>query len=241
MSGKRALVTGGTRGIGRTTSLALARAGAQVVACYRGDHDAAATLRTCTGWDPRQHHTLQADLTTDAGRSAAIEECRSRLSGIDVLVNNLGSYETGSFASLSESVVQETVHVNLLTHYLVTKAALPLFSAGTSVVNVGAGMAMRGRTAHAHFTAAKAGLLGFTRSLAKELGPKNVRVNNVAPGVVQTERQLDLPDGTRSALLQAIPLRRFCQAEEVTGVIMFLASDLSSFITGSTINVDGGI
>lgn len=241
LAGKRALVTGGTRGVGRATSLLLAGAGARVVACYRDDEEAAKRLEDEPGWDAEAHRTLRADLSTPAGRAAAAGACRELLGGVDILINNMGTYAPRPFAELSDEDVARCVDKNLTAHIQLTRELLPLLADGASVVNVGAGMAERGRPGHVHFTAAKAGLAGFVRSLGKELGPRGIRVNTVAPGVVETERGLDLPAPVREGLLSAIPLRRFGTAREVARTVVFLAGDTASFINGVTLRVDGGI
>ncbi|RAJ61637.1 glucose 1-dehydrogenase/3-oxoacyl-[acyl-carrier protein] reductase [Streptomyces sp. Amel2xB2] len=241
LAGKRALVTGGTRGVGRATSLVLARSGARVVACYRGDEEAAKRLENELGWDAARHRTLRADLFTPAGRAAAADACRELYGDIDVLVNNMGTYAPQPFAELSDEDVAQCLDENLTAHVQLTRTVLPLLADGASVVNVGAGMAERGRPGHVHFTAAKAGLAGFVRSLSKELGDRAVRVNTVAPGVVETERGIDLPPHVREGLLSAIPLRRFGTAADVARTVAFLASDSASFVNGLTLRVDGGI
>jgi NAD(P)-dependent dehydrogenase (short-subunit alcohol dehydrogenase family) len=241
LAGRRAVVTGGTRGVGRATSLALARAGATVLATYRGDEAAAAALAAEPGWDLARCHTLRVDLTTPADRARLAATADATLGGIDVLVNNLGTYDPAPLAVTSDAELEASLHTNLTAHLLVTRAVLALLTDGAAVVNVGAAMAERGRPHHAAFTTAKAGLAGFTRTMAKELAPRGIRVNTVAPGVVETERGIDLPPPVRASLLAAIPLRRFVTAADVADTILFLASDLAGRVAGATIKVDGGI
>jgi NAD(P)-dependent dehydrogenase (short-subunit alcohol dehydrogenase family) len=243
LDGRRALVTGGTRGVGRAISLALARSGASVLACYRSDDDAAARLSAQPGWDPDRCRVLRADLRTAAGRARAVAAVRVAPGPgtLDILVNNLGTYQPAALAAMSGSDLQDSVHTNLTVHLLVTQALLGLLDDGAAVVNIGAGMADRGRPEHVAFTTAKAGLAGFTRALDKELAPRRIRVNTVAPGVVETERGIDLPPPVRAALLSAIPLRRFVTATDVANVVLFLASDLAGLVAGATVKVDGGI
>jgi NAD(P)-dependent dehydrogenase (short-subunit alcohol dehydrogenase family) len=241
LDGRRVVVTGGTRGVGRATSLVMSRAGATVLAVYRADDAAAARIVEALGWAPERNSVLRADLRTPEGRAHLVAACRERLGGVDVLVNNLGTYGPRPLAEATPGDVEETLSANLSTHILVTQAVLPLLADGASVVNVGAGMADRGRPGHAAFTAAKAGLYGFTRSLAKELGTRGIRVNTVAPGVVETERAMPLPEAERELLTQVIPLRRFSTAADVASLVTFLASDLSSFVNGAAVGVDGGL
>jgi 3-oxoacyl-[acyl-carrier protein] reductase len=239
LDGRRALVTGGTRGVGRAISLALAGAGASVLACYRDDDEAVADLRAQPAWDPSRCRVLRADLRTSPGRARVVAAVRG--GPLDVLVNNLGTYQPAALAATSGPDLQDSLHANLTVHLLVTQALLGLLDDGAAVVNIGAGMADRGRPGHVAFTTAKAGLAGFTRALAKELAPRRIRVNTVAPGVVETERGIDLPPRVRAGLLSAIPLRRFVTATDVANVVLFLASDLAGLVTGATVKVDGGI
>jgi NAD(P)-dependent dehydrogenase (short-subunit alcohol dehydrogenase family) len=241
LDGRRVLVTGGTRGVGRATTLALARTGASVVAGYRSDDESAALLTKEPDWAEDRCHTVRADLATESGRKSLVDAVHKGLGGLDVLVNNLGTYRPAALAGVSAQDLADDIHTNLTVHILVTQAVLGLLADGGSVVTIGAGMAERGRPDHIAFAAAKAGLAGFTRSLAKELAPRRIRANIVAPGVVETERGLDLPPRIRASLLSAIPLGRFVTATDVANVVLFLASDLAGLVTGATIKVDGGI
>jgi NAD(P)-dependent dehydrogenase (short-subunit alcohol dehydrogenase family) len=241
LDGLRVLVTGGTRGVGLATSLGLARAGARVLACYRGNDASAEALAADADWCADRCHLVRADLTTDEGRRHAIAAAGTHLGGLDILVNNFGSYRPAPLSAMTADVLTSSVHDNLTAHMLLTQAALPLLADGGAIVNIGAGMADRGRPDHTHFTAAKAGLAGFTRSLAKELAPRRIRVNTVAPGVVETERGIDLPPPVRASLLAAIPLRRFVTSVNVADVVIFLGGDLAGAVNGATVKVDGGI
>lgn len=241
LDGRRALVTGGTRGVGRATALALARAGAHVLVCYRRDDEAAVRLAAHPDWPTDRCHIVRADLRTTDGRADVCAAVDAYLGRVDILVNNLGTYRPAPLAAISTPDLEESLHANLTVHLLVTQAVLGRLADGASVVNIGAGMAERGRPAHTLFTTAKAGLTGFTRSLAKELAPRGIRVNTVAPGVVETERGIDLPPPVRASLLAAIPLGRFVTADDVANVVLFLTSDLAGAVTGQTVKVDGGI
>ena len=239
---RRVVVTGGTRGVGRATSLALAAAGARVLAVYRSDDDAAAALASEPGWDADRCRSVCLNLTTAPGRAALAAAVADHLGGVDLLVNNLAAYRPAPLSRCSESEVADGLYANLTVHLLVTRSLLDLLADGGAVVNVGAGMADRGRAGHVVFTAAKAGLAGFTRALAKELAPRSIRVNTVAPGVVETERGLDLPPPVRSELLAAIPLRRFVTAADVANAVLFLGDGrLSGRISGTNVRVDGGL
>jgi 3-oxoacyl-[acyl-carrier protein] reductase len=240
LDGRRALVTGGTRGIGLATAVRLAQCGARVLTCYRRDDDAAASLSRMPDWAPDRCRVIRADLSTAAGR-ARLVAAAAELGGVDILVNNLGTYQPAALADLSTADIVDDLYTNLTVHLLVIQAVAGLLADGASIVNLGAGMAERGRPQHVAFTTAKAGLAGCARALAKELAPRGIRVNTVAPGVVETERGIHLPAPVRAQLLAAIPLGRFVTAADVANVVLFLASDLSGLISGATINVDGGI
>jgi 3-oxoacyl-[acyl-carrier protein] reductase len=236
--GRTVLVTGGTRGVGRTTVLGLARAGATVIAVYRSDSVSAAALTDQPDWDPSRCSLVQADVSTAEGRATVVAQLDG---GLDILVNNHATYDPAPLAALDATAIAESLQTNLIAHIQLTQAVLPLLRDGGAIVNLGAGMADRGRPAHTLFTAAKAGLVGFTRSLHLELADRRIRVNTVAPGVVETERGIDLPPPVRAQILSSIPLLRFVTATDVANTVLFLASDLAGAMSGATVKVDGGI
>jgi 3-oxoacyl-[acyl-carrier protein] reductase len=233
------LVTGGTRGIGRGVVLALARAGADVLTCYRHDGEAVESLARELKETGGDHHLVRADVVEPEEVERLVEACRERLGRIDVLVNNAGAISNMPFAELALEEWHRVVDTNLTAAYEVVRRSLPLLGPGTSIVNVGSRVATVGIAGGAHYTAAKAGLVGLTRSLAKELGPRRIRVNLVAPGPVEVGTEL-APD-VRRRYEQMIPLGRLGRPEEIAAVVLFLAGDLAGFVNGETVNVDGGI
>ncbi|MFE0155621.1 SDR family NAD(P)-dependent oxidoreductase [Nonomuraea sp. NPDC059007] len=237
ISGRRVLLTGGTHGIGQASALALARAGARVVTCYRADTVAAKSLAETLDSIGAGHQVVQADITDEGDVARLIKLCRDTMSGLDVLVNNAGVDGSAALPELTVTEWRRVIDLDLTAVYAVTQAALPLLSAEASVINLGASVAVRGRAASAHYTAAKAALIGLTRSLAKELGPGGVRVNVIAPGVVDDA----LPGHVRQRLQAMTALGRLCTPQDVAGAVLFLAGDLSKYITGITLNVDGGM
>jgi 3-oxoacyl-[acyl-carrier protein] reductase len=239
LSGKKVLVTGGTRGIGRGITTTLAAAGADVVACYRADGDHVDALARELKEFSGETHLVRADLTSSAEIERLIEECRTRLGGLDVVVHNAGVISHIPFAELPADEWHRVVDTSLTAAYQIVQKALPLFGPNASVVTIGSRVATVGIPMRAHYTAAKAGLVGLTRSLAKELGPRGVRVNVVAPGVIATE--VELPQAIIERYQSMTSVRRLGTPEEIANVVLFLASDLSSYVTGETINVDGGI
>ncbi|GAA3073053.1 hypothetical protein GCM10020000_67380 [Streptomyces olivoverticillatus] len=175
------LVTGGTRGIGRAVVLALAEAGADVVTCHRQDGEAAESLARELKALPGDHHLVKADVGNPEDVARLVEECRTRFGTLDTIVNNAGVISHIPFAELPLEEWRRIVDANLTAPFLVTQKALPLLSPGASVVNIGSRVATVGLPLRAHYTASKAGVIGLSRSLAKELGPRGIRVNVVAP------------------------------------------------------------
>ncbi len=245
LRGKRVLVTGAARGIGRAITLAFAEAGASVAGCYHQSASAAerlseelAALAKETG---AQHHLVRCDVTQPADARRFVESASTSLGGVDVLVNNVGADGAAKFEDLAEDEWHRVVDRNLTSAYLVTKAALGAMSDGASIVNIGGAAAMRGRPMAVHYCASKAALVGFTRSLCKELGPRGIRVNTVAPGPTPGEAGPDLPPPVLGRIVAMTALGRLGTPEDVAGAVLFLAGDTSRYITGITLNVDGGI
>ncbi|MFI9388435.1 SDR family NAD(P)-dependent oxidoreductase [Kutzneria sp. NPDC052558] len=239
--GKRVLVTGGTRGIGRAITLAFAAAGARVVTCHHTDgvdaDDLAGELARLGG----EHLVARADVTDRAGVAELARRCREHLGRLDVVVGNVGVDGRSPLGTLADDEWHRVIDHNLTSAYLVTQAVLDLLVDGASVVFVGSAAALRGRPSGAHYAASKAGLIGLTRGLCKELGDREIRVNTVAPGVTETEPGAGLPPVVRQRLTAATPLGRLARPEDVAGAVLFLAGDTARFVTGTTLNVDGGI
>ncbi|MBB4895193.1 3-oxoacyl-[acyl-carrier protein] reductase [Streptomyces olivoverticillatus] len=245
LDGQHVLVTGGTRGIGRAVVLALAEAGADVVTCHRQDGEAAESLARELKALPGDHHLVKADVGNPEDVARLVEECRTRFGTLDTIVNNAGVISHIPFAELPLEEWRRIVDANLTAPFLVTQKALPLLSPGASVVNIGSRVATVGLPLRAHYTASKAGVIGLSRSLAKELGPRGIRVNVVAPGVIETEEATKLPPEEYEALQQRYrhmtALGRLGLPAEVASVVVFLASAASVYLTGEIIHVDGGI
>ncbi|MFI0349046.1 SDR family NAD(P)-dependent oxidoreductase [Actinomadura sp. 9N407] len=238
LAGKRVLVTGGTRGIGRETVLGFARAGARVVACGRtAADDLARELKEQDG----AHRVVQADVT-DADEVAGLAAvCRKELGGLDVVVNNVGADARGRFDELTEEEWQRVIDTNLTGAFLVTRAAIGLLADHGSIVYVGAVAGTRGRPESAHYGASKTALTGLARSLAKELGRRGVRVNTVAPGVIVTGPGSGPPPPVAEIIRGMTALGRLGTSADVAAAVLFLAGDASRYISGATINVDGGL
>jgi 3-oxoacyl-[acyl-carrier protein] reductase len=245
LSGKNAVVTGGTRGIGRGIVLALARSGANVLTCYRQEGEAVESLARELKDIGGDHHLIQADVSVTEDVERLVEEAKTRFGTVQILVNNAGVISHVPFGELPLEEWQRVLHTNLTASFLVIQKALPLLQGGASVINIGSRAAAVGIPMRAHYTASKAGMIGLTRSLCKELGRQGVRVNLVAPGIINTDDTDTLSEAEREHYKQRyanlMALGRFGKPEEVAGVVLFLASDLSAYVTGETIHVDGGV
>ncbi|MFB9235134.1 SDR family NAD(P)-dependent oxidoreductase [Plantactinospora siamensis] len=239
LSGKNALVTGGTRGIGRAVVLALAGAGARVLTCSRSAGEPAESLQRELKALGDEHAVLQADVARSEDIDRLVAEAASRFGGLDVVVHNAGVISHVPFAELTEQEWHRVLDVNLTAAYLLVSRALPVLRDGASIVHIGSKVATVGVPLRSHYTAAKAGLIGLTRSMAKELGGRRIRVNVVAPGPVETEAEV--PAEVVARYQKMIPLGRLGRPEEIAAAVRFLAGDGASFINGETLNVDGGI
>ncbi|MEU4831057.1 SDR family NAD(P)-dependent oxidoreductase [Streptosporangium sp. NPDC023615] len=241
LRGKRVLVTGGTRGIGRATVLAFARAGAHVLACHHtGGEDADSLAGELKRLGDR-NQVVRADVTDPADDERLAGTVGTTLGGLDVLVNNVGVDGSAPFAEISGQEWRRLLDHNVTSAYLVTQAMLGLLAEGASVVSIGASAALRGRVNGVHYSASKAALIGFTRGLCKELGPRGIRVNLVAPGLTETEPGAGLPPQVVERVVGITALGRLCRPDDVAGAVLFLAGDASRYISGVTLNVDGGI
>jgi 3-oxoacyl-[acyl-carrier protein] reductase len=241
MKGRHAVVTGGSRGIGRAIVLGLARHGASVTACYTTPSEAVESLTAELGSLGADAELIRADVSDEAQAQRFVERAGERRGPIDVLVNNAGVVSHRTLDELDLAEWRRVLDVNLTSMYLITRAALPRLAGSASVVNISSAVAMRGMAARTHYTAAKAGVVGLTRSLAKELGPRGIRVNAIAPGLVDTDQMAPVPQQVRAKYTQMIALGRFGRPEEVADAVLLLASDAARYISGATLNVDGGI
>ncbi|HEU5371360.1 MAG TPA: 3-oxoacyl-[acyl-carrier-protein] reductase [Gaiellaceae bacterium] len=234
LDGKLALVTGASRGIGRAIAEELARAGAAVVVGYRSGKDEAEQLAAAIGG-----RAIQADVS-DAGEAKRLID---EAGDVDVLVNNAGLTRDGLLARMSDDDWRTVIETNLSSVFYTCRAVTrPMMKKrGGSIVNISSIVGVHGNWGQTNYGASKAGIIGFTKSLARELGSRNIRANVVAPGYVKTALTEVLPDEATAAMVQQTPLGRVADPEEIAGAVRFLASDQASFITGEVLLVDGGL
>ena len=234
LEGKVALVTGGSRGIGRAIALELGRAGAEVVVGYRtGRDEAEATVAEIGG------RAVEADVS-DAESAKALVEAAGEL---DILVNNAGLTRDGVLARMSDEDWRTVIDTNLSSVFYTCRAASRhmMRKRAGSIVNVSSIVGVHGNWGQTNYAASKAGIIGFTKSLARELGSRNVRANVVAPGYVKTQLTDVLPEGATELMLGNTPLGRLGDPEDVAGAVRFLCSAEAGFITGAVLLVDGGL
>jgi 3-oxoacyl-[acyl-carrier protein] reductase len=234
LEGKRALVTGASKGIGRAIAQELARAGATVVVGYRSGKDEAEQLASEIGGV-----AVQADVSSPEDAKRLVEEAGD----IDVLVNNAGLTRDGLLARMSDDDWRTVIDTNLSSVFYTCRAVTRgmMKRRAGAIVNVSSIVGVHGNWGQTNYAASKAGIIGFTKSLARELGSRNVRANVVAPGYVKTQLTDVLPEEATAAMLQSTPLGRLGEPADVAGAVRFLCSDEASFITGEVILVDGGL
>ena len=234
LEGKRALVTGASKGIGRAIAQELARAGATVVVGYRSGKDEAEQLAAEIGGI-----AVQADVSSPEDAKRLVDEAGD----IDVLVNNAGLTRDGLLARMSDDDWRTVIDTNLSSVFYTCRAVTrPMMKKrGGSIVNISSVVGVHGNWGQTNYAASKAGIIGFTKSLARELGSRNIRANVVAPGYVKTALTDVLPPEATAAMIQNTPLARVAEPEEIAGAVRFLASDDASFITGEVLLVDGGL
>jgi 3-oxoacyl-[acyl-carrier protein] reductase len=243
LQGQVALVTGGSRGIGRAVALALARDGAGVAISYRARAEEAAAVVAELGRQGVESRSFQADLADPDAPARLVEAVVAGFGRLDVLVNNAGITRDTLVMRMSEADWDLVIHTNLRGPFLASKAALkPMLKQRYGrIVNMASLAGVAGNAGQANYSAAKAGLIGFTKSLAKEVGSRNITVNAVAPGFIETEMTQDLPADLLERARRAAAIQRLGTADDVAAAVAFLASPAAAYITGQVLGVDGGL
>jgi 3-oxoacyl-[acyl-carrier protein] reductase len=243
LDGQVGLVTGGGRGIGRAIALALAREGAAVVVNYSRSREQAEAVAAEIGAGGGQAVAIQADVS-DAGQvERLIEQSLERFDRLDVLVNDAGITRDNLLLRMGEAEWDAVLDVNLKGTFLCTKAVLRrmLRQKSGRIVNLTSIIGITGHAGQANYAASKAGIIGFTKSVAREVASRGILVNAVAPGFIETEMTAVLPETQRGDLVEQIPLGRIGQPEDVAGVVLFLCSPQAAYVTGQVLVVDGGM
>lgn len=243
LEGKKALVTGGTRGIGRAIVLALATCGADVAFTFRSSSEHADSLVAELAAMGRVGLPLQSDAASTAGAAAAVQTVIERFGRLDILVNNAGITKDNLLMRMSEEEWDEVIGTNLKSVFNFTKTASRQMMSQRSgkIVNITSVVGVIGNAGQSNYVASKAGVIGFTKSMAKELSSRNIQVNAVAPGFVDTDMTLGLNDKQKEAILSVIPMKRTAQPAEIAEVVCFLASSGANYMTGQILCVDGGM
>ncbi len=243
LSGKSAVVTGGSRGIGRAIALRLATQGADVAFSYKGNEAAAKENAAAIEGLGRRALPVQADVSQPEAADALVKAAIDAFGKVDILVNNAGITRDDLIMRMSVEAFREVLETNLFGAFYATKAVTrPMLKAkGGRIINITSVSGQAGQTGQANYSAAKAGLIGLTKATARELASRGITCNAVAPGFVLTELTKDLPEALMAEITARTPLGRFGTTEEIANAGAFLASDEAAFITGQVLAVDGGL
>ena len=243
LDGKVALVTGASRGIGRAIALRLAEEGAKVAINYAGNVKAAEEVKAAIEEKGGKALLVQADVSDSAAAEAMVASVVEAFGTVDILVNNAGITWDALFARMKEEDFNAVINTNLKGVFHCTKAVTKLMMKQRSgrIVNMASVVGVTGNAGQANYSAAKAGVIGFTKSVARELAGRGITVNSVAPGFIETDMTAVLSDKVKEAMAEDIPLKRAGKPEDVANAVLFLASDNAAYITGQVLHVDGGM
>ncbi len=243
LTGKIAIVTGGSRGIGRAIALCLAEEGAKVAVIYAGNTAAAEETLQAITEKGGQAISIQCDVANEDAVNAMVKQVKEQFGSVDILVNNAGITRDGLLMRMKTADWQAVLDTNLTGTFFCTKAVTKIMMKQRSgaIVNLTSVVGLTGNAGQANYAAAKSGIIGFTKSVAKELASRGIRANAVAPGCIDTDMTAVLSDAVKEEMIKTIPLGRVAQPEEVAKAVLFLVSDCASYITGQVLNVDGGM
>lgn len=242
LEGKVALITGATRGIGKGIAEIFAQQGAKVAFTYAGSVDKAKELEAALS-SVTQIKGYQSDASDYDAAQKLVEEVMAEFGQIDILVNNAGITKDNLLLRMSKEDWDKVIKVNLDSVFNLTKAVIkPMMKARSgSIINMTSVVGVKGNAGQANYAASKAGVIGFTKSVALELGSRNIRCNAIAPGFIETEMTAVLDEKTVQEWREEIPMKRGGQPEDIANACVFLGSEMSAYITGQTLNVDGGM
>jgi 3-oxoacyl-[acyl-carrier protein] reductase len=243
LAGKNAIVTGASRGIGKGIALAFAQQGANVAFTYSSSKEAAEELEKELQSLGVKAKAYQSNAANFEEAQKLVEQVNEEFDSIDILVNNAGITKDNLLMRMSEADFDKVIEVNLKSIFNMTKAVqrTMLKQRKGSIINMSSVVGVKGNAGQANYAASKAGMIGFSKSIALELGSRNIRSNVIAPGFIETEMTDKLDEKTVEGWRQAIPLKRGGSPEDIANACVFLGSDMSAYITGQVINVDGGM
>lgn len=243
LQGKRALVTGASRGIGRAVAICLAAAGADVIINYIGSRETAeAVADECRALGV-QAYTVEADVSRADEVEQLFAAAVEKLGGVDILVNNAGITRDALLPRLTEQAFDDVININLKGNFLCMQQAgrLMMKQRYGRIINISSVVGLRGNAGQTNYAAAKAGVIGMTKTVARELASRGVTVNAIAPGFIETDMTAQLPEAVREKMQADIPAKRMGQPQDVAAAVKFLASDAAAYITGQVLCVDGGM
>ncbi|MFA5527803.1 MAG: 3-oxoacyl-[acyl-carrier-protein] reductase [Peptostreptococcales bacterium] len=241
--GKKALVTGASKGIGKAIALELASLGADVAINYNSSKEEAEELVKEIEKMGRESFCVKANVSNLGEATQLIEEVKNKFGRIDILVNNAGITRDNLILRMKEEDFDEVIETNLKSVFNCTKAISKIMIKQKEgrIINIASVIGIIGNAGQSNYAASKAGIIGFSKSMAKELASRGITVNSIAPGYIQTDMTKDLPENVKNEILAQVPANRLGKAEDVAYIVGFLASDKSNYITGQVINVDGGM